>query len=164
MNLLPSDIVEEDILSPRDFLDEAVQEFSEKFRELKAEVVAHEFADRTVLGFVLRDIFAGSGTLLFEVSHLRDKHYPSAFSPPEEDLPSYLQRRRIPTDVTANAARYQPNGGVVENQWVCVTPKEFRMKLMEVFNLDTVKVRMLAAISLARKNAKKQAAAEASAS
>jgi hypothetical protein len=53
---------------------------------------------------------------------------------------------------------------VVENKWICATPHEFREKLKDVLNLDEVKARMLAAISLARKNTAQHAAPEASAS
>ena len=146
MNYWPSDITSDEVLSPREILEEAGAELQDRTRRLKVEIRESELDDRTILAFDVVNPRAKITLTLFEVNHRKQQSYPAAIIPPEDDEPDFLKRRYyVPGH--GEYGDYGGEGYWIDNDWVCASPSEFREKLMKVLSQDSLKARILSLLA-----------------
>lgn len=83
---------------------------------------------------------------LFSVVHRPNHPYPATIQFKEEDLPSFLKKSYYQPDSEALSQLGNiigSPGKTVANEWVSVTPSEFRKKLADAFNQGFVKSEVL---------------------
>jgi hypothetical protein len=153
MSFWPDDIAAADAISPRQIMKSAGDELTHRTQVLTVSVDENHLADRIVLAFRVINTEYLIDFNLFEVSHRLDQTYPVRIDPPASDIPEFLQRKRyVPgqpglatgaLSLNIQAFTQGKPGKYVENEWVCVTPAEFKEKLKKLFALDHVKTRII---------------------
>lgn len=162
MSFWPDEINSNEVLSPREIMNEAGEELENRTGKLAVVIQESRLEDRVVFAFWVTQRESKVTLNLFEASHQLNKPYPVAIVPPEDDIPGFLKEKRYVSGtpgisaVTAvqRAVMQQVTGGTpgryVENEWVCATPTEFEEKLTELFSEDYVKVRIISLIASSR--------------
>ena len=151
MNFWPDDIKIDEALVPRDIMEEAGQELTNRTQnKLEVTIIINELDDRSVLAFEVMNTDSLAVLNLFEVSYQKENFYPLVISPPKQDIPEFLRRQRtikgsISASSLENLSRLSEGmrDRVVENPWVCATPTEFKEKLKELFHQEHVKARIM---------------------
>jgi hypothetical protein len=152
MNFWPDDIKIDEALAPRDIMEEAGQELTNRTQnKLEVTIIINELDDRSVLAFEVMNTDSLAVLNLFEVSYQKENFYPLVISPPKQDIPEFLRRQRIVKGTIdtfqtfADIARMteRTRDRVIENPWVCATPTEFKEKLKMLFHQEHVKARIM---------------------
>lgn len=143
MQYWPEEITAEDVRSPREILEEAVNELEQRNAKLSASVKTTLVGDRLVLSFVVRHRTLRNAAKLFDVVHRPHASYPVSIEAPEFELPDYLRRERQPVATGPLHGSTSPEGlpstVAHTNEWVCSSPKEFETKLIKLLRReDTV--------------------------
>lgn len=87
---------------------------------------------------------------LFSVIHRPEAPYPAKIQPRDDALPDFLRKHYYKPGIGDIAANFSSTGKMIENQWVCETPVEFRRELKGVFNLGMLKAEILSLVSSSR--------------
>lgn len=155
MGFWPDDITVNDAISPRQIMESAGEELTRKTNVLSVDVRENILEDRIVLIFTVTNSQFSLAFNLFEASHRLDQTYPVVIEPPSSDIPEFLRRERyIPgqsglSSILMGSTFQLPEalrgttGTFVKNEWVSVTPTEFKEKLTKLFALDHVKTRII---------------------
>lgn len=159
MSFWPDEINSNEVLSPRQIMDDAGEELKNATGTLTVSIQETRLEDRVVFAFWVAQRESKVTLNLFEASHQLDKPYPVVILPPEDDIPGFLKEKRYVSgspdvfglDSSTLAVIRQMSQGTpgryVENEWVCATPTEFEEKLTELFSEDYVKVRIISLIA-----------------
>lgn len=159
MSFWPDTLTEEELRAPAELLHDAAEELEERISKVKVQLPIAELDDRLVIGFEVRHRSSGATLRLFEVTHRKVEAYPALISPPADNIPDFLARKRYVPGTLGLGSAYLSHsavmkvltggtpGEVVENPWVCGTPGEFRKKLRELLAMDIVTARLIALIS-----------------
>ena len=160
MTFWTDDINTDEVRSPSDIMADAGEELESRTGKLTVSIVESQLEDRVVFAFEVMQLESRATRNLFEASHRLDQSYPAVISPPAPDIPEFLKKERYipgqPRDsavsVAANFRRMVEGtpGRFVENEWVCVTPVEFKDKLTELFSKDYVKVQIISLLATTR--------------
>lgn len=150
MSYWPEEIKSMEILSPDQILQEAAIELQDRVQKLFVDIKHSTYEDRKTLSFFIENRLSKRSANLFEVSHLRTSPYPVLISPLHNDLPAFLQRKRL---VRGTPGLMSGTGGFnipheifsgtpdkyVENEWICGSPQELKEKLVKLLRADAVK-------------------------
>lgn len=157
MPFWPDEINSEEVLSPSEIMKYAGDELENKTGRLTVSIEQSHLDDRVVWAFDVQDQQSNRILNLFEASHQIDQSYPVVIKPPTRDIPEFLMRKRIvpgrPPLVQSlhdeMIAGTPPE--IVENEWVCGTPSEFKKKLTTLFAEDYIKSKIISLLDSAQR-------------
>lgn len=148
----PRGIELDDTQSPGEILQNAQQDWETSSSGVLALVLQE---DKTQSGHDMIIVHAkhvprNRTTTLFSIIHRPDLPYPATIQPRDDDLPNFLRKSYYHEEFGNITAGLKDT--VVNNEWVCDTPTEFRKKLEEAFNLSVIKTKVLNLVSSNREN------------
>jgi len=144
-NFWPSGLEIGDTQTPLDILKTATEEWESNSDGMLTLVLQQtESEDGTAVIIVHAKHLPSEKTVtLFSVVHRPNASYPATIQPRREDLPDVLKRSYYKPGIGEFPLPMPMHGSMVENKWVSDTPREFRTKLVDVFNLSSVKTAVL---------------------
>jgi hypothetical protein len=129
---------------PSEILNEVASELEAATKgELESWVGPTQLADRIVLALLARNRRVVTVANLLEVSHRIDDPYPAAIKPPENELPEFLKRERHVVGAAAGGLLSGMFDHTIKNHWICGTPRELRMKLVDLCKSDPVQAKIV---------------------
>jgi len=146
-NFWPSGIELSDTQSPFEILETARQDWetnSDSVFTLVLQRATSEAGNAMIIVHAKHIPSERTATLL-SVIHRPNAPYPATIQPKDEDLPNTFKKsyyRPGMADVSVGAV-LGTQGSTVTNKWVSDTPSEFRSKLVDAFNLSTIKTEVL---------------------
>jgi hypothetical protein len=154
----PSGLEMTDSLSPREILGEADREWTDRSGGVLRLVVQETVSTskNQILIVHARHVPTNRTIALFSIVHRPLAVYPVSIQPKDDQLPGFLRKSYYEpgiADLNLSATNIlAPKGRHITNEWVCDTPSEFRSKLRQAFNQETVKSDLITLMSLARAN------------
>lgn len=152
MGFWSAEIRAADVREPIEIMQDAADELT-AYNDMLAVTIPHtELTDRIVYAFNVTNA-ARMTQKLFEVTARKEEPYPAVINPQTVELPEFLKKRRyVPGNYDTGC---EPDDGYyVDNEWVCVTPAEFKAKLEQLLAEDHIKSRVLSLIAASRRTPK----------
>jgi len=143
----PKDLDLSDCSSPEEILLEAKGDWERGSNGLLAlQVQAHEIRFRQRETEIIAEKTSNKNRIaLFSIIQVPNEAYPVTISFPENRLP-HLLRDTIFEEGLADREETLSNddihGKMVENEWLSITPLQFRTKLSKAFNSSVIKSRL----------------------
>lgn len=145
-NFFPVGLKLDDTKSPMEILHDAQQDWETESGGLLTLVMqnAKSKSGNDMIIVHAKHIPSNRTISLFSVVSRPGHPFPLTIQPKEDELPKFL-RKSYKEEIRFNALQYiqEFQSRTIENEWVADTSTEFRNKLIEVFNLGTIKSEVL---------------------
>jgi len=140
-NFWPDGFSLNDVQSPDDILGIASEDWENRSSGILMLVLQKtESQDGDTLIIVhAKHIPSNRTVTLLTVRHRQDNPYPVTIEPMKDDIPHYLKKSYYAAGPADYEDEYSGEGGTITNNWVSDTPAEFRIKLIDAFNLSVIK-------------------------